>query len=41
MATELPFTDLNLPQGVAVDAEGTVYVTDNGNGRIAKLPVQR
>jgi serine/threonine protein kinase, bacterial len=40
-ATALPFTDLNIPQGVAVDTAGTVYVTDNGNARVLKLAVQK
>ena len=38
--TTLPFTDLNIPQAVAVDATGTVYVTDNGNARVLKLAAQ-
>jgi DNA-binding beta-propeller fold protein YncE len=38
--TVLPFTDLNLPESVAVDTAGNVYVTDNGNARLLKLPVQ-
>jgi serine/threonine protein kinase, bacterial len=33
----LPFTGLNLPTGVAVDSGGTVYVADNGNGRVLEL----
>ena len=33
----LPFTDLNNPQGVAVDTTGTVDMTDNGNARVVKL----
>jgi DNA-binding beta-propeller fold protein YncE len=33
----LPFTDLNAPAGVAVDAAGAVYVTDAGNSRVLKL----
>ncbi|WP_408637789.1 serine/threonine-protein kinase PknD [Nocardia bovistercoris] len=36
--TPLPFTGLSLPTGVAVDAAGTVYVTDMGNDRVLKLP---
>ena len=27
--TELPFTGLNNPEGVAVDGTGNVYVTDS------------
>ena len=38
--TELPFTGLNHPYGVAVDAAGNVYVTDTGNNRVLKLPAQ-
>jgi NHL repeat len=38
LPTELPFTDLNHPVGVAVDASGTVYVADQGNNRVLKLP---
>ncbi len=33
----LPFTDLKDPDGVAVDAEGTVYVTDAGGNRVLAL----
>ena len=33
----LPFTGLNGPGGVAVDAAGTLYVTDNHNNRVLKL----
>jgi DNA-binding beta-propeller fold protein YncE len=29
-----------VPQSVAVDTAGNVYVTDNGNGRLLKLPVK-
>jgi serine/threonine-protein kinase len=36
----LPFTGLNFPNGVAVDAAGNLYVTDAGNNRVLKLPVQ-
>jgi serine/threonine-protein kinase len=36
--TELPFTGLNGPRGVAVDTAGTVYITDTGNNRVLKLP---
>ena len=35
--TELPFTGLNRPGGVAVDAPGGVYVSDNGNNRVLRL----
>nr|WP_279637705.1 hypothetical protein [Mycobacterium innocens] len=35
--TDLPFTGLNHPDGVAVDAAGTVYVTDSDNDRVLKL----
>jgi serine/threonine-protein kinase len=35
---ELPFTGLNGPTGVAVDTAGNVYVTDNGNHRVLRLP---
>jgi streptogramin lyase len=35
--TVLPFTGLKDPTGVAVDAEGNVYVTDAGNRRVLKL----
>jgi serine/threonine protein kinase, bacterial len=38
--TELPFTGLNHPEGVAVDGAGSVYVTDYRNNRVVKLPVQ-
>ncbi len=34
----LPFTDLNNPQGVAVDTAGTLYVADRDNHRVLKLP---
>ena len=33
----LPFTGLNNPEEVAVDAKGDVYVTDSGNNRVLKL----
>ncbi len=33
----LPFTDLNQPEGVAVDTAGTVYVTNTYNHRVVKL----
>jgi serine/threonine-protein kinase len=34
----LPFTGLNYPNGVAVDTAGNLYVTDEGNDRVLKLP---
>jgi DNA-binding beta-propeller fold protein YncE len=34
----LPFTNLNEPQGVAVDAKGTVYVADNSNRILTFAP---
>jgi serine/threonine-protein kinase len=34
----LPITGLNSPEGVAVDTAGTVYIADNGNNRVVKLP---
>jgi serine/threonine protein kinase, bacterial len=36
----LPFTDSIGPVGVAVDSGGNLYVTDRGNDRVLKLPVQ-
>ncbi|OBK53541.1 hypothetical protein [Mycobacterium kubicae] len=33
----LPFTDLRVPHGVAVDAAGNVYVTDGRTNRVLKL----
>lgn len=33
-----PFTGLNSPDGVAVNAAGDIYVTDEGNNRALKLP---
>jgi glucose/arabinose dehydrogenase len=35
---ELPFTGLTNPDGVAVDTAGSVYVTDDNNNRVLKLP---
>ena len=35
---ELPFTGLDHPDDVAVDGAGNVYVTDEFNGRVLKLP---
>ena len=35
--TVLPFTGLNAPTGVAVDAAGDLYVADWGNNRVLKL----
>jgi serine/threonine-protein kinase len=34
----LPFTGLNYPEGVAVDAAGNLYVADKQNDRVVKLP---
>jgi serine/threonine protein kinase, bacterial len=34
---EPPFTGLNFPTGVAVDAVGNLYVVDFGNDRVLKL----
>jgi hypothetical protein len=36
----LPFAGLSHPEGVAVDAPGSVYVADTNNNRVLKLPVQ-
>ncbi|WP_051574541.1 NHL repeat-containing protein [Mycobacterium sp. URHB0044] len=33
----LPFTDLRLPHGVAVDGDGNVYVTETRTNRVLKL----
>jgi serine/threonine-protein kinase len=38
--TVLPFTGLDQPYGVAVDAAGNVYVTDAWHNRIVKLPAR-
>ncbi len=35
--TVLPFTGLNKPDGVAIDATGAVYVADYDNNRVLKL----
>ncbi|WP_040698596.1 serine/threonine-protein kinase, partial [Nocardia vinacea] len=35
--TPLPFTDVTLPTGVAVDTAGNVYVSDTSNDRVMKL----
>jgi serine/threonine protein kinase, bacterial len=35
--TPLPFTGVNLPTGVTVDAAGNVYVADMGNDRVVRL----
>jgi serine/threonine-protein kinase len=35
----LPFTDLYMLRGVAVDGAGNLYVTDPGNQRVLKLAV--
>ena len=37
MQTELPFTGLQQPFGVAVDSAGNVYVADTANNRVLKL----
>jgi serine/threonine protein kinase/DNA-binding beta-propeller fold protein YncE len=33
----LPFTGLNAPTGIAVDAKGDVYIVDSGNNRVLEL----
>ncbi len=38
--SELPFTGLRGPSGVAVDPAGNLFVTDSGNNRVLKLPVR-
>lgn len=35
--TVLPFSDLDGPLGITVDAKGTVYVTDTGHNRVVQL----
>jgi sugar lactone lactonase YvrE len=37
MPFALPFTDLRVPHGVAVDAAGNVYVSDSHTNRVSKL----
>jgi DNA-binding beta-propeller fold protein YncE len=37
MPFALPFTDLRVPHGVAVDAAGNVYITDSHTNRVLKL----
>ena len=34
----VPFTGLNIPWGVAVNAAGDIYVADTDNNRVVKLP---
>ena len=34
---ELPFGDLSIPDGIAVDKAGNVYVTDDGTNRVLRL----
>ena len=36
----LPFAGLNEPSDVATDASGNIYVLDDGNFRVLKLPVK-
>jgi serine/threonine protein kinase, bacterial len=38
--TVLPFTGLNEPGDVAVDTRGNVYVVDDNNFRVLKLPAR-
>ena len=38
--TVLPFNDLQEPSDVSVDAQGSVYVLDDGNFRVLELPVR-
>ena len=35
---DVPFTGLNRPLGLAVDNAGSLYLADNRNGRVMKLP---
>jgi serine/threonine protein kinase, bacterial len=35
-----PFTGLSLPDGVAVDTAGNVYVADRGHNQVVKLPAE-
>jgi serine/threonine-protein kinase len=35
---DVPFSGLNRPLGLAVDNAGSLYLTDNRNGRVLKLP---
>jgi serine/threonine-protein kinase len=37
----LPFSGLSLPDGVAVDTAGDVYVADSGHNRVVKLWAHR
>jgi len=37
----LPFTGLNEPGDVAVDTTGNVYLLDEGNFRVLKLPAHQ
>lgn len=36
--TVVPFTGLQRPEGVAVDKEGSIYVTDTSANKVVKLP---